>query len=210
MAELQTQAPRKQPTHFSLIRVLRLIPPKARVATLCGAAVLIALLCYTSLTAGSAILNLVCRSGLRSSDIELLMDGKSIFTDHIAAAAHVSTNPKKLFGLLGSTGQTLSKSLAVPAGDHVVQVHLTSSTDKFDETTQREIKLSPGSEGELAVSAGRGGMSVVYKPSVAAQAENGSNYSGLIRSMLIMVFGSVVSAAIGFVVTEFLRSKKPA
>jgi hypothetical protein len=62
----------------------------------------------------------------------------------------------------------------------------------------------------LVVSAERGGMSVVYKPSVAAQGENGSNYSGLIRSMLVMVFDSVVSAAIGFGVTEFLRSKMAA
>ena len=209
MSEVQTQAVVVSPGRSKLSGVLHLIPLKARVATLSGAMILIALLCYTSLSAGSATLNLVCRCGLRSANIEVSVDGKSIYADHLAAASHVSSDPKKLFGLLGKSGETLSKSLAVPAGDHTVHVHLSSPTDRFDETMQREVKLTPGSEGALVVTAERGGMSVVFRPSSTTQAESGSSYSGLIRSMLVMVFGSVVSAAIGFVVTEFLRSKKP-
>ena len=53
-------------------------------------------------------------------------------------------------------------------------------------------------------------MSIVNKSSVAPEAENGSGYSAVLRSMLVMIFGSAVSAAIGFVVQEFLRSKKTA
>jgi hypothetical protein len=210
MAELQKQVPGEPQSRSLPNRLLRPIPPKARMATLSGVGVLIALLFYTFLSAGSATLNVLCRSNLRSADVEVSMDGKSIYTDHVAAATHVSTDPKKLFGLLGKRNQTVAKSIAVLAGDHVVQVHLSSFTDKFDETAQREVKLSPGSEGALLVTAERSGMSVVYKPSTTAQPEHSASYSGLLRSMLVMVFGSAVSAAIGFVVTEFLRSKKPA
>lgn len=178
-------------------------------ALLSGSLVLVALICYTSLSAGSSTLNLVCRNGFRSADIELSMDGKSIYSGHVSAN-HVSTNPKKLFGLLGKASETLSKSLVVPTGDHVIQVHLSASAEKFDETTQRQVKLTPGSEGTLLITVERSGMSVLYKPSVNAQTDSDSNYSGLARTMLITVFGSAVSAAIGFVVTEFLRSKRAA
>lgn len=176
---------------------------------LSGSVVLIALLCYTSLSAGSATLNVLCHSGLRSADIEVSMDGKAIYTDHVLTN-HISTNPKKLFGLLGKRSETLSKSLIVSTGDHVLQVHVSSTTDKFDETAQREVKLAPGSESTLLVTAGRTGISLVYKPAISADAGNKSSYSALIRSVLVMVFGSAVSAAIGFVVMEFLRSKRTA
>ncbi len=208
MSEIQTQSPGQPQTFSRLNSALRLIPPKARLALLSGSLVLFGLICYTSLSAKSSTLNLVCRNGFRSAEIELSIDGKSIYSDHIYAN-HVSTNPKKLFGLLGKTTEMLSKSLVVPAGDHVIQVHLSASVENFDETTQRQLKLTPGSEGTLLVTAERSGMSVLYKPSAPAEAQNGSSYSGLFRSMLVMVFGSVVSAAIGFVVQEFLRSKRP-
>lgn len=207
MSEGPTQMP-EQPQAFGRVtvawnRVAQLIPLKARLAVFTGSLVLIALLGYTLFSSGTATLNLICRDDLHSAEIAVSMDGKSIYTEHISAS------PKKvLFDVIGKKTATLSKSLAVPSGEHVVQVHLTSDADKFDQTEQRQIKITAGSEGMLLVSAERSGMSVSYKPSVTAEAENGSSYSALVRSMIITVFGSAVSAAIGFVVQEFLRSKR--
>ena len=130
------------------------------------------------------------------------MDGKSIYVDHLVPS------PKKFFGVIGKKSSIFSKSLAVPAGDHIVQVHLISAEDRFDQTAQEQLKLVRASENTLLINAERGGMSIVNKSFVVPGVENGPSYSAVLRSMLVMVFGSAVSAAIGFVVQEFLRSKK--
>jgi hypothetical protein len=186
-------------------RVVQLIPPKARLAVLTGLLVLVGLAVYTSLFGGSATLNLICRHDLRSADISVSIDGRTTYTDHISAS------PKKLFAILGKRGETFSKSLTVPSGEHVVQVHLSSATDGFDQTKQRELNLLPGNETTLRIDAQRNGMSMVYPGPVTAPTKNlGSAFPDSLRSILVTLLGSAVSAAIGFVVQEFLRSRKAA
>jgi hypothetical protein len=185
-------------------RVVQLIPPKARLAVLTGLLVLVGLAVYTTLFGGSATLNLICRHDLRSADISVSIDGRTTYTDHISAS------PKKLF-TLGKRGETFSKSLTVPPGEHVVQVHLSSATDGFDQTKQRELNLLPGNETTLRIDAQRNGMSLVYPGPVTAPTKNlGSAFPDSLRSILVTLLGSAVSAAIGFVVQEFLRSRKAA
>lgn len=121
-------------------RVVKLIPPNARLAVLTGSLVLFGLAVYTSLSGGSATLNLICRHDLRSADISVSIDGRTTYTDHI------SGSPTKLFGIFGKRDKTFSKSLTVPSGEHVVQVHLSSGTDGFDQTKQRELNLLPGTK----------------------------------------------------------------
>jgi len=186
-------------------RVVQLIPPKARLAALTGSLVLLGLAVYTGLSGGSATLNLICRHDLHSADISVSIDGRTTYTDHI------SESPKKLFTILAMRGETFSKSLTVPSGQHVVQVHLSSTTDGFDQTKQRELNLLPGNEATLLVAAARNGMTLEYRGSVTAPIKNvGPAYSDSLRSMLITLIGSAASAVIGFVVQEFLRSKKAA
>lgn len=186
-------------------RVVQLIPPKARLAVLAGSLVLVGLAVYTSLSGGSATLNLICRHDLRSADISVSIDGRTTYTDHISA------NPKKLFGILGKRGEIFSKSLTVPSGEHVVQVHLISATSGFDQTKQHELDLRPGNEATLLIAAQRSGMSLVYQGPVTAPSKNlGSVYSDSLRSILVTLLGSAVSAVIGFFVQDFLRSKKAA
>jgi hypothetical protein len=186
-------------------RVVQLIPPKARLAVLAGSLVLVGLAVYTSLSGGSATLNLICRHDLRSADISVSIDGRTTYTDHISA------NPKKLFGIFGKRGETFSKSLTVPSGEHVVQVHLISATNRFDQTKQRELNLLPGNEATLLIAAQRNGMSLLYQGPVTAPTKNlGSVYSDLVRSILVTLLGSAVSAVIGFFVQDFLRSRKAA
>jgi hypothetical protein len=186
-------------------RVVRLIPPKARLALLTGSLVLVGFAVYTSLSGGSATLNLICRHGLRSADIFVSIDGRTIYTDHFSAS------PKKFYDILGKRGETFSKSLTVPSGEHVVQVHLSSSTDGFDQTKQCELNLPPGNEATLLIGAQQSGMSLVYRGPVTTPTRNiGSAYPDSLRSILVTLLGSGVSAAIGFFVQEFLRSKKTA
>ena len=180
------------------------IPPKARLAVLCGTLVLFSLAAYNALAGGPATLNLVCHHDLRNAEIRVSMDGTSIYADH------VGSSPKKFFGVIGKKASIFSKSLTVPAGDHTVQVHLVSQEDRFDQTAEKQVSLPRASENTLLIDAERGGMSIVNKSSVAPESDHGASYSGLLRSMLVMAFGSAVSAAIGFVVQEFLRSKKAA
>jgi hypothetical protein len=186
----------------SFNRVVRLIPPKARAALLTGSIVLISLAVYTSLT-GSATLNLICRHALRSADISVSIDGKTVYSDHISAS------PKRFYEILGKRSETFSKSLTIPSGNRVVEVHLNSTTDGFDQTRQCELSVPSGKETTLLVEAQQSGMSLVNKGSATAPARNlESAYSDLLRSVLVTLLGSGVSAAIGFFVQEFLRSKK--
>jgi hypothetical protein len=93
----------------------------------------------------------------------------------------------------------------------VVQVHLSSATDGFDQTKQRELNLLPGNETTLRIDAQRNGMFLVYPGPVTAPTKSlGSAFPNSLRSILVTLLGSAVSAAIGFVVQEFLRSRKAA
>ena len=202
-----------KPSHASILldsakasfnRVIRLIPPKGRAALLTGSIVLISLVVYMSLS-GSATLNLICRHTLRSAEISVSIDGKTIYSDHISAS------PKKFYEILGKRSETFSKSLTVPSGNRVVEVHLSSATDGFDQTRQCELSVAPGKEAILLIEAQQSGMFLVNKGSATSPARNlGSAYSDSLRSVLVTLIGSGVSAAIGFFVQEFLRSKKTA
>jgi hypothetical protein len=186
-------------------RVVRLIPPKARLALLTGSLVLVSLAVYTSLSGGSATLNLICRHDLHSAEILVSIDGRTTFTDHISAS------PKKFYEVLVKRSETFSKSLTVPSGAHVVQVHLSSATDGFDQTKQCELNLLPGNEATLLIGAQQSGMSLTYRGPVTTTTRNlGSAYSDSLRSILVTLLGSGVSAVIGFFVQEFLRSRKTA
>ena len=209
MPETRIQAPR--PSHVSILlesaraafnRVVRMIPPKWRVALLTGSMALVTLAVYTYLT-GSATLNLICRHALRSADISVSIDGKTIYADHISAS------PKKFYEILGKRSETFSKSLTVPSGNRVVEVHLSSAADQFDQTRQCDLSLPPGKEATLLIDAQQSGMSLVNKGSATAPARNlEPAYSDSLRSVLVTLLGSGVSAVIGFFVQEFLRSKK--
>jgi hypothetical protein len=187
-------------------RVMQWIPAKARLAVLVGSLVLLGLVAYTFLSSGSATLNLVCRHNLRTADLSVFIDGKLSYEHEISGSS------LKQFGILGKRVEgTFSKSLAVSSGDHTVQVHLASTADGFDQVKQRGLHLVAGKEATLVITTQRGGMSLAVQGfSNASATDIGSSYSGSVRSILVTVMGSAVSAAIGFAVQEFLRSRKAA
>jgi hypothetical protein len=186
-------------------RSVNRIPPKARLASLIGALVLVALAIYTLLSGGTATLVLNCRHDLRSADLSVSIDDKVTYTDHISA------DSKKRFLFFGQTIETFSKSLTVPAGEHFLQVHLTSAADGLNQTRQCKFDLAPGSKATLQIAAKKKGLLLEYQgPQGAAEKKFGLSYFDYLRAILSTIVGSAVSAFIGFMVQEFLRAKKPA
>jgi hypothetical protein len=158
---------------------------------------------YTSLSTGSATLNLICRHNFRTVDLSVSIDGKLILTDEISGSS------LKRFGVFGKRLEgTFSKSLSVPSGFHVVDLHLKSLADGFDQTRRCGLTLPAGKDATLVISTQRGGL--LLMPSITPRRDVGFKYSDSLRSILITAIGSVVSASITFVVQEFLRSRKTA
>ena len=194
--------PQKPASVGLLQRVFRHIPRKVWFAIVAGLLALVGLVFLTS--SGSATLNVICRHSLRSAALTVFIDGKVAFTQQIAGSV------KKRFGVLDKRVEgSFSKSLKVPSGEHVVQVHLSSAADGFDQTRQVGVNLLADKEATVAIGTQRNGMSVIYQgPPVSPTGDSSSSYFGTLRSIAVTVFGSAVSAAIGFMVQEFLRARK--
>jgi hypothetical protein len=171
-----------------------------------GSLTLFGLVIYVYLLAGSGNLTVVCRDNFRSAELSIYVDDKLTFSDQISGST------KKRFGILDERIEgVLSKVLPLALGDHVVRAHLTSAADHFDQTKQVEVNLVSGKEATVVVTTPRGELSLAYQgPSATAVKDSGMLSSGTLRSILVTLAGSVVSAAIGFGVQEFLKTRKAA
>lgn len=185
---------------------LQRIPRKVRLAVLTASVVLFGLALYTFLFSSSATLNLVCHHNLRSAELSVFIDGKLADVEQISGAA------KKRFGIFDTRIEgSFSKSLAVAAGHHVVRLRLRSAADGFDQTKVCGVNLVPGEDSSVVVTTGRGTMSLAYEgPRVETENETLSSYFNSLRTVLVTILGSAVSAAIAFIVQEALRAKKSA
>lgn len=185
-------------------RVLQWIPAKARLAVFFGLLVLVPLAVYSYLSNGRGDLNLVCRHSLQSAELTVSVDGKLAFADQSSGTV------KKRFGFLDKKVEgTLSKALSLPLGKHTVRVSLKSPSEQFEQTRQIAVNLVSGNESTVTITAQRGDLSLAYDgPPVVFNAASTSEGSSAIWSILMTVMGAVGSAAIGFMVQEFLRSRK--
>jgi len=211
----ETPVPIPRPTHFTVAadlvaatfrRVLQWIPPKARLAVCLGSLALTGLAIYTYRSSDSGSLSLICRHSLRTAELSVFVDGSQTFSDQISGTV------KKRFGILDKRVEgTLSKTLTVSLGEHIVRVRLKSSPEQFDQTKQIVVNLVSGKEATVVITAQRGELSLAYQgPAVVPVKDSGPAYSGSLWSILVTVMGSAMSAAIGFVVQEFLRTRKAA
>jgi len=204
----ETPVPTSQPGRaFRLAaceRALWWIPSKARLPVLTGSLVLTALVVYMYWSSGSAYLNLVCRHNLQGAGLSVFIDGKLTYANQLSGSS------MKRFGVFGKRAdKTFSKSLAVPSGEHVVQVNVRSVADEFDQTKMHRFDLPRGKEATLLIAAEKNGMSLVFQgPPVTPTGEDGSGYRDSLWSILVTVIGSAASAGIGFYFQEFLRSRK--
>ena len=206
MSESEGQIPQPQPSQPAPQKFFH-IPQKLGIAAAAALVIILGLVIfYPATTRSLATLNVICRHNLRSADLSLIVDGQTALTQQITGTV------KKRFGVLDKRVEgSFSKALTLPSGEHVVQVRVTSASDHFDQSKQLGINLLPHGEGTIAVSTHSNAIAVVYQgPPVAPVQESSSGYSGTIRSIAVTILGSAVSALIGFMVQEFLKSKKEA
>jgi hypothetical protein len=206
MPEPQPHIPAVGRVAGALRRMSQWIPRKARLAVCFGLLVLIPLAIYSYLSTGQGDLNLICRHNLQSADLAVTVDGELAFSDQVSGTV------KRRFGFLDKKVEgTLSKSLSIPLGRHTVRVSLKSSPERFDQTKQIVVNLVSGREATIMISAQRGDLSLAYEGAPVASDKDGSAASSsAIWSILMTAMGAVASAAIGFIVQEFLRSRKAA
>jgi len=190
----------------SFRQAVQWIPPKARLAVFCGLLVLLPLAVYSYLSNGRGDLNLLCRHNLQSAQLTVSVDGKISFSDQSSGTV------KKRFGFLDKKVEgTLSKTLSVPLGKHTVRISLKSPSEQFDQTRQIAVNVVSGKESTVTITAQRGDLSLAYDgPPTFSNAVSIPEGSSAIWSILVTAIGAVGSAAIGFMVQEFLRSKKAA
>jgi hypothetical protein len=152
----------------------------------------------------SATLQLVCRHDFRSAELTVSIDGDVVHTETVTGAV------RKWFGVLEKTEGSYATTLSVGAGRHVVGVRLRAPG--YDRNRSIEGEFSRGKESTLSVDAVRGlslawrgaagGASAADPPSAASSV---FKYAG---SIVMTIFGSIVSASIGVLVQDYLRARK--
>ena len=131
------------------------------------------------------------------------IDGKLVYSGQLSGTM------KRRLPFFEKAVATSAQTLALSAGDHLVEVHVQSPDGDYDQTRSCSVNLPSGQQGTLVVNSLRGGLSLAYQGVPAAPSgAPGSDYSGYLRSILVTVLGSAVSAAIGFAVQEALRARK--
>ena len=183
---------------------VRRLSPKARFALSLAflATLLLGVSAFVFLP--SATLKLVCRHDFRSADLTVSIDGEVVHSETVTGAP-----VRKWFGVVEKTEGSYTTTLPVSSGRHVVGVRLRSTG--FDRTRTIPGEFSRGQESTLSVDTGRD-LSLAWRNtgSGANAAEPASSvpwlkYTG---SILMTIFGSIVSASIGVLVQDFLRSRK--
>jgi hypothetical protein len=179
---------------------VRRLSPKARFALSLGllAAILLCVSAYLSLP--SATLRLVCRHDFRSADLTVWIDGSIVHTDTMTGAV------KKVWGLLEKTEGTYSRTLPVTSGKHVVQVSIRGTG--YDRTRSIQADFARGKESTLGIDSGRDLLLAWRAPVAGTEPAGGTSVFRYAGSVLMTIFGSVVSASIGVLVQDFLRSRK--
>lgn len=176
-----------------------------------------------------AHLNLDVRHSFKSVDLSVTVDGKRALTTRLSGSG-------RRFGVFGKRGERgFTRSLELEPGVRVVQVRLRSVEDKFDQTRVERFDLDSAAVAAMRITVDKGGLFVAadrppaperpaarlaqapppppasHVVSAAPPARQASALGELyqsLRSVLIAVAGFVASAATGFVVQEFLRSRK--
>lgn len=156
--------------------------------------------------AASATLTVAGHHGFRRAEVLIFVDGDK------EAKFEVSGSAKKRFGVLQKTEGSFSRSLRVGPGAHTVRVEFQSLTDNSDFTRECHVNVQTGAESTVYVNADRGFLSLSFasgSPSrPKSDPEPSSGYAKMLQSVFMAIAGSALSATVGFVVQDFLRSRK--
>jgi hypothetical protein len=176
-----------------------------RVRILSGVVLLVIAIAWYWVMASSATLTVAGRHSFRKAEISIWVDGdlKSTF--------EVSGSAKKRLGVLQKIDGSFSRSLRVGAGPHTVRVRVLSLTDGTDIVRQCQANAASGTQSTVYVNADRGLLSVGFasgSPRSKPEPESSGGYMKLMQSVLMAVAGSTLSAVVGFLVQDFLKSRK--
>ena len=163
---------------------------------------------YAFLPAQSARLQIICQHNLHSAQISVLVDGEQVYSGALSARKRLGVLPKSASGT-----ESFSKLVSVPAGQHVVLVHISAPGEGFDQARSVAADFTPERESILIVnSTRRNTLAMNFQGASAvvnASAESGSHplpKSG--ATILFSILGTMLSASISFLVQEFWRSHK--
>jgi hypothetical protein len=159
---------------------------------------------FTRLLSNPAKVTIVCQHGFRSAEVTVWADGDVIYS------GTVNGSSKGRLGFLGSKSPGLYKTVDVPPGRHSIRVRLDADNESYDQTKIVSANFGEGGDNTVSISAGRHGLSVVAHGAPEATDDSGivSSSRKLASSVMLSIFGSGMSAAIAFLVQEFLRAQK--
>lgn len=180
------------------------LPRNFRLVAAAVAMLLIAGMIVSSFFSRSARLNIVCQHSFASAEVSVSVDGNLIYRGQVSGS-------RKRFGLFGSSRpRGLAKSLSVPAGRHTVQVRLIAGADGYDETRSISVVLNSNQENSLSITQDRRGLVLVSEADSQLPTESGllSSSQRYLSSILLSILGSGMSAIIGFLVQDFMRTQK--
>ena len=183
----------------SLRERLQRLPRRVRLAGAILAILLTSGFVFSWAFSSSAKLNVVCQHSFRSAEVSIWIDGDLVYTGTVNGSAN------KRFHVFGSRSLGLFKTVDVPAGRHTVQVRVTADAEGYDQVKTVSAVFSDDFHGMVAATGiltARGGANVPVQPAAV------SSYMKYATSVVLSIFGSGMSAAIAFLVQEFMRSQK--
>lgn len=181
------------------------LPRNLRLAAMALVLFIVGAILFTRVFANPARVTIVCQHGFRAAQLSVWVDEELIYSGKVIGSA------KGHFGFLGAgKSPGLYKSVDVTAGRHMLRVRLNADSEGYDQTKTVMANFGESVENTLSISAGRRGLSVLAQGAPDAPEEGGIIYSSrrLASSVMLSIFGSGMSAAIAFLVQEFLRAQK--
>lgn len=184
-------------------RFMRL-PRNFRLASLALILFVVGAVLFTRLFSNPAKVTIVCQHGFRGAELTVWADGDVIYS------GTVNGSSKGRLGFLGSRTPGLYKTVDVPAGRHSIRVRLAAENEDYDQTKVVSANFGEGGDNTVSISAGRHGLSVVAHGAPEATDDSGivSSSRKMASSVMLSIFGSGMSAAIAFLVQEFMRAQK--
>ena len=212
-AETAAGSTQPEKSRFSLANSLRsakkrfmAVPRNFRLAALALVLFIVGALLFVRLFSNPAKVTIICQHGFRSAELSVWADGDLIYSGTVNG-----TSLKSRLGFLGgSKSSGLYKTVDVPAGRHSIRVRLNADSEDYDQTKILSANFGEGGGNSLTISSGRHGLSVLTQGAPEATDENGIIASSrrMASSVMLSIFGSGMSAAIAFLVQEFLRAQK--
>lgn len=200
--------PQALKTHLSKISAqIKRVLADRRVRILAGVVAIALAGAWYWYTASSATLTIAGHHGFRRAEVSIWVDGD------LKSKYQVTGSDKRRFGILQKTEGNFSRSVRVGAGDHMVRVQFRSLTDSSSLTRQCHVSVDATTESTMYVNADRGVMSLSFAgsaPKIKSAPEPSTGYAKMLQSTFMAIAGSALSAVVGFVVQDFLKSRKAA